>query len=161
MREHRAPAEGEAIERPLIWGQEHTMSSQIDTARIRPDGPGAYLVPSATNDRVAYRITLSPRHCTCPAFAYRSGPCKHLSAVEDWYTSTPIEDEPDMEPELAQWYAKATRLDLEDILQRTCERMGGKHLDETPLGHVLQAWQSEPPCDPYRPVMAPHALEAI
>ena len=137
------------------------MSSQIDTARIQTDGPGAYLVPSATNDRMVYRITLSPRHCTCPAFTYRAGDCKHLKAVENLYTMVEIGDEPDMEPELAEWDAKAKRLDLEDILARTCERMGGKGLEESPLGHVLQAWADEPPWDPYRPVMAPHALEAI
>src|SRR5215510_1772120 len=126
------------------------MSSQIDPATIQPDGPMAYLVPSSTNHGMVYRVRLHPRHCTCPAFAYRSGPCKHLTAVEDLYTTTPLEDDPDMEPELAEWYAKAKRLDLEDILQRTCERMGGKGLEESPLGHVLQAWQGEPPWDPYR-----------
>ena len=118
------------------------MSSQtIDTTRIQPDGPGAYLVPSATNDRIAYRVSLSPMHCTCPAFAYRSGPCKHLTAVENLYAATPIDLEGDEASDVEAWYAKAKRLDLEDILARTCERMGGKGLEESPLGHLLQAWQ--------------------
>jgi hypothetical protein len=139
------------------------MSSQtIDTTRIQPDGPGAYLVPSCSNEHVSYRVTLHPQHCGCPSFTYRGGPCKHILAVQALYQETPIDlDEADDDLALEAWYAKAQRLDLEDILARTCERMAGKELEESPLGHLLQAWQSEPPWDPYRPCVAPSQLESI
>jgi hypothetical protein len=137
------------------------MSSQIDTARIQSDGPGAYLVPSATDDTMTFRVALSPARCTCPAFTYRPGPCKHLTAVEELYATTPIELDGEEDPYVEAWYAKAKRLDLEDILARTCERMGGKGLEESPLGHLLQAWRDEPPWDAYRPCVSPQQLESI
>ena len=137
------------------------MSSQIDTAAIQPDGPGAYLVPSATHDAKTYRVTMNPAHCTCPAHAYRPGPCKHILAVQELYQDTPIDLDEEEDPSIEAWYAKAKRLDLEDILARTCERLGGKGLEESPLGHLLQAWSHDPPPDPYRPAVAPSQLEAI
>ena len=71
------------------------------------------------------------------------------------------EAEAETEAEVRAWYAKATRLDLEAILARTCQRLGAKALEETPLGHLLQAWQSEPPWDLSRPCVSPQQLEGI
>ena len=71
------------------------------------------------------------------------------------------DDEAEADPEVHAWYAKAKCLDLEAILARTCRRLGAKALEETPLGHLLQAWQSEPPWDPCRPVVSPQQLEGF
>jgi hypothetical protein len=60
---------------------------------------------------------------------------------------------------LQAWREKAQRLDLNAIVCRSLERIMGK--DGTPLHHLLEAWQAEPPPDLYRPCVAPHTCEAL
>ncbi len=69
---------------------------------IRTDGPGAYLVPSASEEAVMHRVTLAPEHCDCKGFQYR-GRCRHITAVVEWYEAQalgleePAEDEDELE----------------------------------------------------------------
>ncbi len=71
---------------------------------IRTDGPGAYLVPSASEEAVMHRVTLAPEHCDCKGFQYR-GRCRHITAVVEWYEAQPLdleepaEDEDELEDE--------------------------------------------------------------
>src|SRR5215813_13063603 len=68
--------------------------------------------------------------------------------------------EADADPEVAAWYAKAQRLDLKTVILWTCRQIDRK-AEDSPLWHLLQAWQSEPPPDLYRPCVAPHTCEAL
>lgn len=49
----------------------------FDPARLTPAGPGRYIA-HGTHD---YLVDVRARTCTCPAFRYRPGPCKHLQAA--------------------------------------------------------------------------------
>ena len=57
---------------------------------IRTDGPGAWLVPSASEEAVMHRVTLAPEHCDCKGFQYR-GRCRHITAVVEWYEAQPLD----------------------------------------------------------------------
>jgi hypothetical protein len=58
----------------------------MDTAAetIRSDGPGAYLVPSASEPGAMHYVRLSPAHCDCKGFQHR-GLCRHVLAVVAMY----------------------------------------------------------------------------
>lgn len=60
--------------------------------QIRADGPGAWVIPSLSGRDEVYRVTLSS--CTCKAFQYRPGPCKHIMAVVAMYEQQELADEP-------------------------------------------------------------------
>jgi SWIM zinc finger len=51
---------------------------------ITPDGPGAYLVPSASEPGTMHYVRLSPASCDCKGFQYR-GLCRHVLAVVAMY----------------------------------------------------------------------------
>ena len=51
---------------------------------ITPDGPGAYLVPSASELGTMHYVCLSPASCDCKGFRYR-GVCRHVLAVVAMY----------------------------------------------------------------------------
>jgi hypothetical protein len=68
------------------------------------------------------------------------------------------EDEQDDRP-YQDWLARASRLDLADVVARTCESIAGK--DGTPMQHLLEAWQANPPDDLSRICIAPHVADGI
>jgi SWIM zinc finger len=61
------------------------MSTATDTvAEIIPDGPGAYLVRSASEPGMMHYVRLSPASCDCKGFRYRWR-CRHVGAVVAMY----------------------------------------------------------------------------
>jgi hypothetical protein len=69
------------------------------------------------------------------------------------------DEEEDDDRAYQDWLARASRLDLDDIVARTCDRIAGK--DGTPLHHLLEAWQADPPPDIDRVAIAPHVAEGL
>jgi hypothetical protein len=74
------------------------MDPATAAATIRTDGPGAWLVPSASEPGVMHRVTLAPESCDCKGFFYRSR-CRHLEEVIRWYQTHALNADPDEEPD--------------------------------------------------------------
>jgi hypothetical protein len=118
------------------------------TARIRRDAgsPAGYLVESSAGDSW-YEVRLAPASCTCKAFQYRSGPCKHIRHVVEMFSNQEVTMDPDEpeedEPEPFTWDSGEER---EEVLMSEVysgEGTGASVTAPTPARHAVSADEND------------------